>query len=638
MTSLSVIIGLIVLDEVTMNNKPKTKLLTISLLCCGRPDTTERCLKSLMPIREAIDSELQIVDTGCQPETRALIEKYADEIFEFQWVNDFSAARNFQLDQANGKMFLFIDDDEWFLDPKPVIDFFKEPNCTTYNIGGYFQRNYFDFDGKEYQDIEVIRMCSVTPETRFLGKVHEYILPADGNTMFMEAYAGHFGYVYVSDEDNLKHAQRNIPLIKEMMEEDPDNLRWPYQLAQEVKAIHDYQYLYDICKESYERTKEKENNENLRYRGSFFGGMGLALNEMKKYQEVIALYEKEASNPTVMEMPLARVAFYAAVAYMTLGDDAKCIEACEYYLKIYEKIGNDKMQTYLQGGLFSYDTFDHIKLNLAYCYIMTAGINRNDYSYLTRFYRKINWQGNVVRLSRSFLTTLVDFSAKNGYKKEFRDVLNRFFIKEGFCKALEDTIDEYCPHYDLDNLNNLKAAFKTTEGEKEMGLFMDVRILEKQISLVKDWDNFKQLTDVLEAYSALTMKWQRAHDTKFPVEGGLPILAPETRLGCDIVDFLEYSKNEPTKALKVLKDMFGVRPALTNALTELANLYGQIQKVEAAKAENPEKFQEMYNLEEQVLQQIAQLDEAGKTEEAVATYQQLVGVIQNTYGVDSLHV
>ena len=172
-----------------MNNKPKTKLLTISLLCCGRPETTERCLKSLMPIREVIDSEIQVVDTGCSPETRAVIEKYADEIFEFEWCNDFAKARNFQLDQANGKMFLYIDDDEWFLDCKYIIEFFQQPDCTTYNIGGYFQHNYLDFEGKEYQDIEVCRMCSVTPETHFVGKIHEYIEPSYGRAMGSYLYA-----------------------------------------------------------------------------------------------------------------------------------------------------------------------------------------------------------------------------------------------------------------------------------------------------------------------------------------------------------------------------------------------------------------------------------------------------------------
>ena len=167
-----------------MNNKPKTKLLTIGLICCGRADSTERCLQSLMPLREAIDSEIQVVDTGCSPETRAIVEKYADEVFEFKWINDFAAARNFQLDQANGKMFIYLDDDEFFIDCKYAIEFFKQPDCTSYNLGGYYQRNYLNWEASEYQDVEVTRMCTVTPETHFVGKVHEYIEPAFGNTMF----------------------------------------------------------------------------------------------------------------------------------------------------------------------------------------------------------------------------------------------------------------------------------------------------------------------------------------------------------------------------------------------------------------------------------------------------------------------
>ena len=50
------------------------------------------------------------------------------------------------------------------------------------------------------------------------------------------------------------------------------------------------------------------------------------------------------------------------------------------------------------------------------------------------------------------------------------------------------------------------------------------------------------------------------------------------------------------------------------------------------------KFNEMYKLEEAVLQQIAELDAAGKSDEAVATYQQLVGILQSTFGVDTLHI
>ena len=57
-----------------------------------------------------------------------------------------------------------------------------------------------------------------------------------------------------------------------------------------------------------------------------------------------------------------------------------------------------------------------------------------------------------------------------------------------------------------------------------------------------------------------------------------------------------------------------------------------------AKMANPEKFQEMYNLEEALLKQIESLDAAGQSDQALATYGQLVEILRNTYGVDSLHV
>ncbi|MBR1622472.1 MAG: hypothetical protein IJ675_00980, partial [Pseudobutyrivibrio sp.] len=74
------------------------------------------------------------------------------------------------------------------------------------------------------------------------------------------------------------------------------------------------------------------------------------------------------------------------------------------------------------------------------------------------------------------------------------------------------------------------------------------------------------------------------------------------------------------------------------ALGELSRLYTDIQKVIVAKNTDPIKFNEMYKLEESVLRQIAELDAAGKSDEAVSTYQQLVGILQNTFGVDTLHI
>ncbi|MCR5580334.1 MAG: glycosyltransferase, partial [Pseudobutyrivibrio sp.] len=458
-----------------MNNKPKTKLLTISLLCCGRADTTERCLKSLMPIRNAIDSELQVVDTGCSPETRAIVEKYADEVFDFEWINDFAAARNFQLDQANGKMLLFIDDDEFFLDCKYIIEFFKQPDCTDYNIGGYYQRNYTDLEGKEYEDIEVVRMCTITPETVFKGKVHEYIEPSYGNAMFMDARAGHYGYVYMTDEDNYNHAMRNIPLLLEMMEEEPDNLRWPYQLGQEYRSIKKFDELYDLCKEAFDHSFDIHEPESIRYRGPFICGMLITLDAQARYDEVIELYNDQINKNDIMDVPKAKMCVYAAKAYFIKGDDTKCEELVDYYFKARERYEEDKGQMFVQGGIFVSDVFDSFHLNTMYCYKMTCAMHRDDLGPLVHYYRRIAWNNHVVRINRGFVHTLAMKAAKYGPKKEITDVLNKFFVRPGLRDIMEKEIEDALPVLNEEQLENIKKAFAKTDGKKEMDMFLDIR-------------------------------------------------------------------------------------------------------------------------------------------------------------------
>ena len=57
-------------------------LLTISILISNRPDTVEKCLKSLNSLRKKVPSELILVDTGCGEQVREMIEPYADEIID----------------------------------------------------------------------------------------------------------------------------------------------------------------------------------------------------------------------------------------------------------------------------------------------------------------------------------------------------------------------------------------------------------------------------------------------------------------------------------------------------------------------------------------------------------------------------
>ncbi|MDR1736281.1 MAG: glycosyltransferase [Oscillospiraceae bacterium] len=67
-----------------------------------------RCLDS---VKDAVD-EIVIVDTGSTDKTKDIAKKYTDKVYDFDWVNDFSAARNFAFSKAGMDYQMWIDADD----------------------------------------------------------------------------------------------------------------------------------------------------------------------------------------------------------------------------------------------------------------------------------------------------------------------------------------------------------------------------------------------------------------------------------------------------------------------------------------------------------------------------------------------
>ena len=55
----------------------------------------KRCLEAVKPLVD----RMIVVDTGSYDRTREIAEKMGAEVYDFVWNNDFSAARNFALEQ-----------------------------------------------------------------------------------------------------------------------------------------------------------------------------------------------------------------------------------------------------------------------------------------------------------------------------------------------------------------------------------------------------------------------------------------------------------------------------------------------------------------------------------------------------------
>ena len=113
----------------------KKPVLSIGMIVKNEEKKLEKCLRAVEPLRQAIDCELLIADTGSVDGTRAIAEKYADKVIDFPWVNDFSAARNAVLEIASGKWYFWLDADE-YLDPdfSQLLDFLGSPEADTTDV------------------------------------------------------------------------------------------------------------------------------------------------------------------------------------------------------------------------------------------------------------------------------------------------------------------------------------------------------------------------------------------------------------------------------------------------------------------------------------------------------------------------
>ena len=97
----------------------------------------EQCLNSVKDLAD----EIIIVDTGSTDKTKEIAKKFNAKLYDFKWIDDFSAARNESLKHATKNWVLVLDADE-MIDKeavKAIKDFIKK---NEYDAFSFIQKNY----------------------------------------------------------------------------------------------------------------------------------------------------------------------------------------------------------------------------------------------------------------------------------------------------------------------------------------------------------------------------------------------------------------------------------------------------------------------------------------------------------------
>lgn len=212
----------------TVNKQNDEKIiLSIGMIVKNEEKVLGRCLESLKPLMAAISCELIIADTGSTDSTVEIAKRYTDNVFHFEWINDFAAARNSTLEKARGQWFMFLDADEYLDDDiGEMVHFFSIPElCQKYKTLEIMVRSYCNPEKTDYADGCLARFHRLDEDhVRFIGSIHEGIglrYPLG----YFSTILHHTGYCFYSDLQNRNKKERNLALMREEYKKNPDDIR-----------------------------------------------------------------------------------------------------------------------------------------------------------------------------------------------------------------------------------------------------------------------------------------------------------------------------------------------------------------------------------------------------------------------------
>ena len=314
-------------------------LLSIGMIVKNEEKHLDNCLSALQKLRDNVPSELIIVDTGSTDRTKEIALKYTDQVYDFEWINDFAAARNYGLKKAKGKWFMFLDADEYLdEDCSEMINFFKLPELyEKYQSASYIVRNYDNMVTKSASDFLATRMAKVNKDTEFKGAIHEYLSAGLPHGCFSTVFH-HYGYLDNDPQYLKKKNERNLPLLYKEFEENPEDLRTATQIIESSNKV-DEKFKYIKISEKLEELPQNQFYVN----NSMIAAIRIYANNHYEHKalEICDKFIKRKGNENTVSL----LVIYLAIAGINLKFDnyEKAAEAFEKYFELYEDYKNSKL-------------------------------------------------------------------------------------------------------------------------------------------------------------------------------------------------------------------------------------------------------------------------------------------------------
>lgn len=338
-------------------------MLSLALIVKNEEKNLSRCLNSVQGLYE----QLIIVDTGSTDRTLEIAAAYTDQVFQFTWIQNFSAARNFSFSKCNQPWIMWLDADD-ILKPEDISairEFLPKVNPSTDYVLMNYHYSVIDDRPIATQLRERIIRRDIANWSRFTenfsgsypedwrgwrGRCHE-IIPVDWAKT--QTLSNAFVWHLRDHLDIQADISRNLNIMKLEAEERPNYRNYQY-LAHEFLDRGSAQEAIPWLIKAFEVCHNTEDQFQISYK------LGSSHASIKDYEQAISWYMKSLRYRTEYREPLLGL----AEIFILQGDFQKAAYWLEKSLDVPEP-SNPPMAIYKEF----YTWVPHEKLAVCYSHL-----------------------------------------------------------------------------------------------------------------------------------------------------------------------------------------------------------------------------------------------------------------------------
>ena len=209
--------------------------MTLSLAIIAK--NNEGTLLALFESIKGVFDEIVFVDTGSTDKTKSIAQKYGAKIYDFEWCDDFSKARQFAFDKCTGDWVMWLDTDDTVEHAERIKELVKNADSKK-TVGSIFLKYNYSFD--ENGNLETVQWRErIVRRNGYVwkGRIHEVLV----NTRSLQNVKSNDVVVihHLEHSDAKERSMRNLRiLLSQLQDEQKEGKPDPRTLFYIAKTLH----------------------------------------------------------------------------------------------------------------------------------------------------------------------------------------------------------------------------------------------------------------------------------------------------------------------------------------------------------------------------------------------------------------